>query len=40
MELGHHEQAEKLVKFSANAIDTFNTGAPADIALLKQTIEA
>ena len=38
MELGHHEQAEKIVRYAANSIDTFNTDNPGDIKLLRQTL--
>lgn len=39
MELGHHEKAEKLLKFTANTIDSYKTCPPSDIMLLRQTLE-
>ncbi len=38
MELGHHEKAEKIVRYAANSIDTYNTDNPGDIKLLRQTL--
>lgn len=35
MYLGHTGQAEKLISYTANTIDSFNTGSPADIQLLR-----
>lgn len=38
MKLGHHAQAEKLVSYTANTIDTFNQGPSADLQMLKETL--
>ena len=31
MELGHHDKAEKLIRYASNTIDTYNKCSPADI---------
>ena len=38
MNLGHFEQAEKLIRYTSNTIDTFNTNSPGDIQLLRKTL--
>lgn len=40
MELGHHDQAETLLRYTANTIDTFNGSPAGDITLLRESIEA
>ena len=40
MKLGHHTGAEKLTKLTSNTIDTFNSGPPADLQMLRETLTA
>ena len=40
MKLGLHDQAEKLIRFTANTIDSFNTGPANDIQVLKETLDS
>ena len=40
MKLGHHTGAEKLVTLTANTIDSFNRGPPADLQMLKETVNS
>ena len=40
MKLGHHTGAEKLVTLTANTIESFNRGPPADLQMLKETLNS
>jgi len=40
LELGHHDQAEKVLSYTANTIDSFNTSPTQDIQLLRQTLQS